>query len=56
MTWPLLDACLDATLTQLAAGPPASTLAMAGDTSRIDRVIPVVRRALDPHWPGVLAD
>ena len=50
-----LDACLDATLTQLAAGPPASTLAMAGDTSRIDRVIPVVRRALDPHWPGVLA-
>jgi len=49
-----LDACLDSTLTQLSAGPPPSTPLVTGDTSRIDRVIPVVRRALDPFWPGVL--
>ena len=50
-----LDACLESTLTQLAAGPPTSAASVHGDTSRIDRVIPVVRRALDPYWPGVLA-
>ena len=49
-----LEACLESTLTQLAHGPPASTAAVGGDTSRIDRVIPAVRRALDAYWPGVL--
>jgi len=50
-----LDACLDATLTRLAEGPPTSAPPVTGDTSRVDRVIPVVRRALDRYWPGVLA-
>jgi len=50
-----LDACLESTLTQLAEQPPATATAVTGDTSRIDRVIPAVRRALEPYWPGVLA-
>ena len=50
-----LDACLESTLTQLAEGPPASVASVTGDTSRFERVIPVVRRALDPYWPGVLS-
>ena len=50
-----LDACLESTLTQLDAGPPASRASVPGDTSRIDRVIPVVRRALDQIWPGILS-
>ena len=49
-----LDACLESTLTQLAAGPPTSAVSVTGDTSRVDRVIPAVRRALDPYWPGVV--
>ena len=49
-----LDACLESTLTQLVAGPPVSGAAVTGDTGRIDRVIPAVRRALAPYWPGVL--
>jgi len=28
---------------------------VTGDTSRIDRVIPVARRALDQFWPGALS-
>ena len=47
--------CLGTTLTQLAAGPPASAAAVAGDTGRMDRLLPAVRRALEPYWPGVLA-
>ena len=50
-----LEACLESTLIQLAAGPPAPAVAVVGDTSRIDRVVPAVRRALEPYWPGVLA-
>ena len=50
-----LEACLESTLTQLAEGPPASAATTTGDTSRVDRVIAAVRRALDPHWPGILA-
>ena len=50
-----LDACLESTLTQLAEGPPASVVSVTGDTSRFGRVVPVVRRALDPYWPGVLS-
>ena len=49
-----LDACLESTLTQLAEDPPASATSVTGDTSRIDRVIPAVRRALGPYWPGVV--
>ena len=50
-----LDACLESTLTQLAEAPPATAASVTGDTDRIDRVIPAVRRALDPFWPGVLS-
>jgi acetoin utilization deacetylase AcuC-like enzyme len=50
-----LEDCLESTLTQLAAGPPAPQPAVSGDTSRIDRVIPAVRKALETHWPAVLA-
>ena len=49
------EACLEATLTQLVQGPPPSAAAVTGDTSRIDQVIPAVRRALAPYWPGALA-
>ena len=49
------EACLESTLTQLAARVPASATAVTGDTSRIGLVIPAVRRALEPYWPGVLA-
>ena len=49
-----LEACLESTVTQLAGGPPSSVGALTGDTSRIDPVIRAVRRALEPHWPGVL--
>ena len=49
-----LDACLESTLTQLAEDPPTSATSVTGDTSRIDRVIPAVRRALGPYWPGVV--
>ena len=45
-----LEACLDSTLSRLAAGPPAPADAVAGDTTRADGVIPAVRRALAPHW------
>ena len=45
-----LAECLDSTLARLAAGPPRSPAAVAGDTSRADRVIPAVRRALAPYW------
>ena len=47
-----LEACLDSTVARLAAGPPSPSDAIAGDTSRADRVIPAVRRALAPHWSG----
>ena len=50
-----LDACLESTLAQLAEEPPTSAASVAGDTRRIDRVMPAVRRALDPYWPGVFA-
>ena len=46
-----LEACLTATVRQLADGRPASETATPGDTSRIDRVLPAVERALTPHWP-----
>ena len=49
-----LEACLESTVMQLARGPAVVTAAVTGDTSRIDRVIPAVRRALDQYWPGVL--
>ncbi len=49
-----LEVCLESTLAQLAEGPPASAMSVAGDTGCIDRVIPVVGRALEPYWPGVL--
>jgi acetoin utilization deacetylase AcuC-like enzyme len=45
-----LEACLDSTLAGLAAGPPAASDAITGDTSRAERVIPAVRRALAPYW------
>lgn len=48
-----LEACLDSTLARLADGPPAPSPAVAGDTSRADRVIPAVRRALAPWWPAL---
>ena len=50
-----LEICLESTVTQLAEGPPASAMAVAGDTSRIERIVPAVRRTLEPYWPGVLA-
>ena len=45
-----LAECLDSTLARLAAGPPRPPAAVVGDTSRADRVIPAVRRALAPYW------
>ena len=49
-----LEACLDSTVVGLADDPPASAEAVTGDTSRIDAVVPAVRRALDPYWPDRL--
>ena len=48
-----LESCLESTLTQLAMGPPAAAPAVAGDTSRVDRVMPAVGRAQAPYWPDV---
>lgn len=44
---------LDATIRQLADASPASETASLGDTSRVDRVIPAVQRAMAPSWPDV---
>jgi acetoin utilization deacetylase AcuC-like enzyme len=44
---------LDATICQLADATPTSETASSGDTSRVDRVMPAVRRAMAPSWPGV---
>ena len=46
-----LDACLESTLTQLSVDPQVSPPPSAGDTARIDAVIPAVREALAPYWP-----
>ena len=48
-----LGECLTATVRQLADGRPASETATPGDTSRIDRVLPAIQRALTPHWPAL---
>ena len=48
-----LDACLESTLTHLSAGPQVVPPPSVGDRARIDAVIPAVRQALAPHWPGV---
>lgn len=50
-----LESCLDLTLQQLAGRPTAMDQPLRGDTSRIDEVIPVVKRAHAPYWPGVLS-
>ena len=44
---------LDATVRQLADASPVPETALGGDTSRIDRVLPAVQRAVAPSWPGV---
>jgi acetoin utilization deacetylase AcuC-like enzyme len=48
-----LETCLESTLAQLADGTAALPPAPTGDTSRIDRVMPAVRLAQEPYWPGV---
>ncbi len=48
-----LEECLSFAVRQLAEGPPAPAAPVPGDTSRIEQVIPAVRRALGVHWPGV---
>ncbi|MDA1094232.1 MAG: histone deacetylase [Acidobacteria bacterium] len=48
-----LEDCLDATVRQLADTSVVARSAPAGDTSRIDRVLPDIQQALGPSWPGV---